>query len=354
MPSLRTHARDFRGFTLVELLVVIAIIGTLVGLLLSAVQAARESARRNSCGNNLKQMALAVHTFADGRGKGGDNLLPTITTRSYSNPITDMQSQDGYSWVFQILPQAEEAVLYDTLFKQSGPLSGGVPKGDLSTFRVTDATADSARLPWAYCPSWTGAGKDDDATLNIGGEADPAVGDRQSSFAPILRNSTKGLITYRANAGVKNASNNYTDPGNGGLGTIKPIGFRAFTDGTSKTIMLVENFSGAFWLNGRRTFTTAHQYGTNLFSNGTWERAGGSSTTLFDTQVPRGKAGRHLGASPWNTAKDIGLSSEHSGGVGGVAMVDGSTRFISYSVAMPVWLSLSTNNGGEPVAGDQY
>ena len=108
-----------KGFTLVELLVVIAIIGILIGLLLPAVQAAREAARRMKCTNNLKQIALAIHSYADQNGES----LPTCGMRNKAglNSVIDGVTAVSYnyhtygrlSYIVALLPFMEQQAMYD-------------------------------------------------------------------------------------------------------------------------------------------------------------------------------------------------------------------------------------------------
>src|SRR5436190_20234112 len=138
-----------RAFTLVELLVVIAIIGVLVALLLPAVQSAREASRRTACTNNIRQLGLAAHNFADAMGKfprgvqiaqvpiqGDQNMLSAYRTPGF-----------GPNWAVLMLPYFEQSSLFE---QNSAGINNYLPSNgaDLSWRRVAPA-----RLKGFLCPS---------------------------------------------------------------------------------------------------------------------------------------------------------------------------------------------------------
>src|ERR1039457_1231975 len=63
-PCLRSFSAD-AGFTLIELLVVIEIIAVLASLLLPVLVRAKEGGRATVCRNNLRQIGIAAHMYAD-------------------------------------------------------------------------------------------------------------------------------------------------------------------------------------------------------------------------------------------------------------------------------------------------
>jgi prepilin-type N-terminal cleavage/methylation domain-containing protein/prepilin-type processing-associated H-X9-DG protein len=129
-------ARDRRAFTLIELLVVIAIIAVLIGLLLPAVQKVREAAYRVKCENNLHQLIIGLHNYAENRG-----YFPPAYKATATNP--------GWSWGAHILPYLEQTAMYDTL-KVATALFGNGANPAMPTPETR------RRLDIFRCPSDTG------------------------------------------------------------------------------------------------------------------------------------------------------------------------------------------------------
>ena len=80
------------GFTLIELLVVISIIALLIGILLPALGAARGAARDIACSSNLRQMGIAVITYAE------DN-------KTYNVQYQDTWSGDPIYWSAKLIDE---------------------------------------------------------------------------------------------------------------------------------------------------------------------------------------------------------------------------------------------------------
>src|SRR5262249_28060475 len=168
--------RERTGFTLIELLVVIAIIAVLIGLLLPAVQKVREAAARTQCQNNLKQLALAWHSYHD-----ANECFPygqvLFTFAGGSNFAT--------SWVVLILPYLEQGPIYQRLYSMTATTVRG-------TSSDPNVNPQAAVIPTLLCPS------DDNQkhqVVNVSG--DP--------WAPA--GTVYGTYAYRANTGYGNPHN---------------------------------------------------------------------------------------------------------------------------------------------------
>jgi prepilin-type N-terminal cleavage/methylation domain-containing protein len=375
-----------RAFTLVELLVVIAIIGVLVALLLPAIQAAREAARRSSCGNNLKQLGLALQNYHDARKTFPYSCVATSNTgtvASYTGNFGVVATgcdydQQGPNWVVAILP-----------FIEGGNVISIYNKNAFYVDNPSNVSFRSSTLPFMLCPS------DSNGTT-------PYV----STTMPATSATTAGQVgswgrgCYAANAVVNDLATSIAKSSPASLqtcwtsllkrGVMQPnvaASMKQITDGTSKTVILAEVRAditaganrGVWALSGGASalyafgcatvLDTAGEGGgsqtdtgpnnpngdyttTCATSNGTWVAAGGTTAN--------GNAAAALGMGCASTGtkddKQVGPKSMHPGGVqsvfcdGSVHWIDETIQVGTGSTVMGYWemLFLSSDNGNIP------
>jgi prepilin-type N-terminal cleavage/methylation domain-containing protein/prepilin-type processing-associated H-X9-DG protein len=325
-----------KGFTLIELLVVIAIIGVLIALLLPAVQSAREAARRAQCVNNLKQIGLAIHNYADVH-----NRFPIGRGTRPPRPY-DITSRYNYSGFSMLLPYLEQVPLYSAI------------NYDLTmTSQDGNTTAMATRVTSLLCPS-----EDQQTPQNWAGN--------NYRF-----NEGSNILYAYAETDTGNV-NTTMPPPNGPFFPERSIRLAEVTDGTSNTILAAEKLMGDF----NQGLATIRR---DIYVSPTWpvalEEAFRNCEATDNSSIPtNGESGS---GAPWldgflHTAifkavstpnkkscymyparLIMSASSQHPGGVN-VAFCDGSVRFIKDSVDRVAWWAIGSMKGNEAVSADAY
>ncbi len=331
------------GFTLIELLVVIAIIAILIGLLLPAVQKVREAAARMRCGNNMKQLALACHSYHDRVGQ----LPPSIQLRSGVDRTVAGTNAFGPNWVVLILPDIEQGNLYNT---QSANITTYMANGN-TAWKAVGTTSIKTML----CPSdtnaevaWSGAG----GGWARGNYGCNAGGLHQSDGT----GATSGVGYISSEAGASPPNNNApVDLGvpvgttAGGVMCINfGSGIDRIRDGSSNTILLAELRIGAhLGAQDARGVWAIGFPGSSVVSGNGWDCARPNTTddNADDCEGCINDPVNGMGAWPGCPFQQATSRSKHTGGVQ-VALGDGSVRFVNNSVSMGNWfLMLSRDDG---------
>jgi prepilin-type N-terminal cleavage/methylation domain-containing protein/prepilin-type processing-associated H-X9-DG protein len=357
--------RAAAGFTLVELLVVIAIIGTLVGLLLPAVQIARESARRSSCSNNLKQIGLALHNFADAQ-----KCFPP------GNYFGNQAFQ--YSWIAGILPQLEASDTYDKLdwnnvWKMTGGTQLGIDSNGttanqnaIQRFRSTALVCPSSPMPVLRKSAYAAAGHITASYAGVAGSSDkvfkPSLTENNwdsNNRCPENTNRTTPADGCRCSNGVLSPPydstgwNRVISAVNAAGGTSGPLHSQGLklsriTDGLSKVLMVGEQSSWGLDSSGNQNECRSGGHfgwsaGGYMDSNGE-----GRVSNIAKVVYPIGTLAcdkPYVGVS--NIDNRIAFRSSHGPGAQ-FAFADGSVTWLDSSIDMTIYkmLAIRDTSGG--------
>jgi prepilin-type N-terminal cleavage/methylation domain-containing protein len=350
-----SSGRIRRGFTLVELLVVIAIIGVLVALLLPAVQAAREAARRSQCSNNMKQLGLAAHNFADTNNSRLPPFVqifnpPAVPGSGQTDALSAYRTPGfGPNWVVLMLPFFEQRALYET---NAIAINNFVPSAGIDQDWRDVRTV---KLKNMLCPTDLNSVKP--FALNDG---DWARGNYAANGGPFWLSSTVDSAAANAAANL----------GGGCLGINKSPTLQEISnaDGTANTIMLHEIRQGltdtdrrGVWAMGLggSSVTGALSIGDATVPNDTLEksddiedcRAVRNSLGIGDTGLGKLRMGCSFdnGTRNWPNWQAQSRSL-HPGGIQ-ACFADGGVRFIPNNIAQTTWQAICGRNDGEVTPG---
>jgi prepilin-type N-terminal cleavage/methylation domain-containing protein len=282
-----------RGFTLIELLVVIAIIAILIGLLPPAVQKVREAAARTQCQNNLKQMAIACHSYNDARGFLPPDYAWVGPTQSSGNPLPGGAVGSAF---WHLLPYLEQ----DNLFNAAGGVCWG-PDGN------GGVAMDNDRPKVFVCPS-----------------------------DPTNSPTTLWLGSYAANHQALQY-NGWTWTGTCWSGVGQARLPATFTDGTSNTILFAEKY--------------ALKDNNSAWQNWNWWAYPNSSFAGASPGWATGPTSKFQVAPSPATADPTLAQTPHMAGMQ-VALADGSVRSLSPAMSGATWWAACTPNGGEVLGSD--